>query len=95
MELVPLLIQLASGAVGGNLAGKLLPKNSLGTIGNSIAGIAGGALGGQLLGMLGMGGDAAASATDIGGIVQNLVGGGAGGGALMAIVGIVKGMLKK
>lgn len=95
MELVPLLIQLASGAVGGNLAGKLLPKNSLGTIGNSIAGIAGGALGGQLLGMLGMGGDAAASATDIGGIVQNLAGGGAGGGALMVIAGIVKGMLKK
>jgi uncharacterized membrane protein YeaQ/YmgE (transglycosylase-associated protein family) len=94
MELVPLLIQLASGAVGGNLAGKLLPKNSLGTIGNSIAGIAGGALGGQLLGMLGMGGDAAA-ATDLSGIVQNLAGGGAGGGALMAIIGVVKGMLKK
>ena len=48
MELVPLLIQLASGAVGGNLAGKLLPNNSLGTIGNSIAGIAGGGIGGYL-----------------------------------------------
>lgn len=94
MELVPLLIQLASGAVGGNLAGKLLPNNSLGTIGNSIAGIAGGGIGGYLLSMLGMGGDAAA-ATDLSGIIQNLGGGGAGGGALMAIIGIVKGMLKK
>jgi hypothetical protein len=44
--------------------------------------------------MLGMGGDAAA-ATDISGIIQNLAGGGAGGGALMAIIGIVKGMLNK
>ncbi|MFN9665900.1 MAG: hypothetical protein ACK57C_04830 [Bacteroidota bacterium] len=94
MELVPLLIQLASGAVGGNLAGKLMPNNSLGTIGNSIAGIAGGALGGQLLGMLGMGGDAAA-AMDIGSIVKNLAGGGVGGGAVMAIIGVIKGMLKK
>lgn len=93
MELVPLLIQLASGAVGGNLAGKLLPNNSLGTIGNSIAGIAGGGIGGYLLGMLGMGGDAAA--TDLSGIIQNLAGGGAGGGALMAIIGIAKGMIKK
>ncbi|MCA6466721.1 MAG: hypothetical protein IM552_01825 [Chitinophagaceae bacterium] len=94
MELVPLLIQLASGAVGGNLAGKLLPNNSLGTIGNSIAGIAGGGIGGYLLGMLGLGDDAAA-ATDLSGIIQNLAGGSAGGGALMAIIGIAKGMIKK
>jgi uncharacterized membrane protein YeaQ/YmgE (transglycosylase-associated protein family) len=94
MELVPLLIQLASGAVGGNLAGKLLPNNSLGTIGNSIAGIAGGGIGGYLLVMLGLGDDAAA-ATDLSGIIQNLAGGSAGGGALMAIIGIAKGMIKK
>lgn len=94
MDIVPLLIQLASGAVGGNLAGKLMPKSSLGTVGNSIAGILGGGLGGQLLGMLGMGGDAGA-ATDVSGIIQNLAGGGAGGGVLMAIIGVVKGMMKK
>jgi uncharacterized membrane protein YeaQ/YmgE (transglycosylase-associated protein family) len=94
MDIVPLLIQLASGAVGGNLAGKLMPKSSLGTVGNSIAGILGGGLGGQLLGMLGMGGDAGA-AMDVSGIIQNLAGGGVGGGALMAIIGVVKGMMKK
>ena len=37
-----LIIQLIAGAVGGNVAGKLLPQFNLGTLGNSIAGILGG-----------------------------------------------------
>jgi len=57
-EYLPLLIQLVSGALGGNVAGKLLKNMSLGTLGNSIVGILGGGLGGQLLGMLGMDVDA-------------------------------------
>ena len=56
MDLLPLIIQLASGAVGGNVAGSLMKNMSLGTLGNSLAGILGGGLGGQILGMLGMGG---------------------------------------
>jgi hypothetical protein len=32
---------------------------------------------------------------DMGGIVKNLASGGLGGGALMAIVGVIKGMIKK
>ena len=72
-----------------------MPKSSLGTIGNSIAGIVGGGLGGQLLGMLGVGGDAAAGSMDISSILTSIAGGGVGGGVLMAIVGIVKGLLNK
>ena len=53
-NLVPLIIQLVSGAVGGNIAGSLMKDSSLGTIGNSIAGILGGGIGGQLLGLLGV-----------------------------------------
>ncbi|HEY7754446.1 MAG TPA: hypothetical protein VH856_11595, partial [Steroidobacteraceae bacterium] len=56
MDITSLLIQLASGAVGGNVAGAALKNLSLGTLGNSIVGILGGGLGGQILGMLGMGG---------------------------------------
>lgn len=41
-----LIIQLVLGAIGGNLGGALLKNLSLGTIGNSIAGIVGGGLGG-------------------------------------------------
>ena len=40
--LLPLLIQLASGAIGGNVAGNLLKTLSLGVLGNSVAGIVGG-----------------------------------------------------
>ncbi len=86
--MLPIIIQLLSGAVGGNLAGSLLKKLSLGTLGNSIAGILGGGLGGQLLSLVGMStGDAS---MDIAGILGNIAGGGVGGGVLMAIVGLIK-----
>jgi len=75
------------------LAGKLLPKLSLGSgVANMLAGILGGGLGGQLLGLLGIGGgDAAASG--IGGIITSILGGGVGGSVLMAVVGLLKSML--
>ena len=40
--IVGLIVQLISGAVGGNVAGIALKQYDLGTIGNSIAGIIGG-----------------------------------------------------
>ena len=36
MDIVTVLVQLISGAVGGNIAGNLLKKLSLGSVGNSI-----------------------------------------------------------
>jgi uncharacterized membrane protein YeaQ/YmgE (transglycosylase-associated protein family) len=91
-EYLPLIIQLISGAVGGNVAGKLLPKLNLGTLGNSIAGIVGGGLGGTLLGMLGLATD---GGMDVSGILSSLVGGGVGGGVVMAIVGVIKNAMAK
>ena len=94
--LVPLLIQLASGAIGGNVAGSLMKNLSLGTLWNSVAGIAGGGLGGTILGMLGMGVDqTVGSGMDVSGILGSLAGGGVGGGALMAIIGMVRNMMNK
>ena len=92
-SLLPLIIQLVSGAVGGNVAGGLFKNLSLGTAGNSLAGIVGGGLGGQLLSMLGI-------ATSTGGmglesIVGSLAGGGVGGGVLMAIIGVIKKAMAK
>ena len=95
MDILPLVIQLVSGAVGGNVAGKLLPKSSLGGIGNTIAGIVGGGLGGQLLGLLGLGGGAEGGGMDITSIISSIAGGGVGGGVLMTIVSFVKGLLQK
>jgi hypothetical protein len=96
VNIVALIIQLVSGAVGGNVAGALLKKFSLGTVANSIVGILGGGLGGQLLAMLGVGGaGAAGGALDVGSIISSIAGGGVGGGVLMAIIGLIRSALKK
>jgi hypothetical protein len=91
--LLPILIQLISGGAGGNLIGKLLPNLSLGTIGNLIAGVLGGGLGGQLLSGL-LGADVAPSGgLDLGSIIGSVGSGAAGGGVLMAIIGLIKKLL--
>jgi uncharacterized membrane protein YeaQ/YmgE (transglycosylase-associated protein family) len=91
--LLPLIIQLVSGAVGGNIAGSLMKNASLGTLGNSIAGIVGGGIGGQLLGLLGLA--VASGGMDLSGIVGSIASGGVGGGVLLAIIGIIKKALAK
>jgi len=91
-SLLPLIIQLISGAVGGNVAGSLMKKFSMGTLGNSLVGIIGGGLGGQLLGMLGVA--TSTGGMDIASIVGSIAGGGVGGGVLMAIIGVIKNALK-
>ena len=94
MEFLPLIIQLLTGAVGGNVVGKLAKNLNLGTLGNSVAGIIGGGVGGQLLGMLGV--DAGPSGSlDLVSILGSVASGGVGGGALMAIIGLIKSVLAK
>ena len=46
-----LIVGLLSGAVGGNVAGKLINKIDQGTLINSISGVVGGGLGGAILGI--------------------------------------------
>jgi uncharacterized membrane protein YeaQ/YmgE (transglycosylase-associated protein family) len=89
MNIISLIIQAISGAVGGNMAGAAMKENSLGTLGNSIAGIVGGGLGGTILQMV-MGTAAAGGGLDLQSILANVAGGGVGGAILMAIVGIIK-----
>lgn len=87
-----ILIQLISGVVGGNLAGMAMKNLSLGTIGNSIAGLVGGGVGGQILSqVLGMGG----GGMDMSGIVTQIAGGGVGGAVVLAIVGVIKKAMAK
>jgi uncharacterized membrane protein YeaQ/YmgE (transglycosylase-associated protein family) len=90
-----LIIQLISGAVGGNIAGSLMKNANMGTLLNSVIGILGGGLGGQVLGMLGMGGAAAAGGMDIASILTQVAGGGVGGGILLAIISLVKNAMAK
>lgn len=72
-----------------------MKENSLGTVGNSIAGILGGGLGGTLLQMV-MGSAATGGGSmDLTSILSNVAGGGVGGAILMAIVGIIKNKMAK
>lgn len=90
MNIVSLIIEAISGAVGGNVAGAAMKDNSLGTMGNSIAGVVGGGLGGTLLQTV-MGTAAAGGGSlDLTTILSNVAGGGVGGAILMAVVGIIK-----
>ena len=79
--IVELLISLASGAVGGNIAGALMKDKSLGTLWNSVVGILGGGLGGTALGMLGI---------DAAGIIGNVAASGVGGAILLFVVSLFK-----
>ncbi len=86
--LIPLIVNLISGAVGGNVAGKLFKNLSLGTLGNSLAGIFGGGLFGQFI--LGAMGIDPSAGMDLTGILTSILGGFGGGGILMAIIGFIK-----
>lgn len=92
--IIGLIIQLVSGAVGGNIAGAALRQYDLGTIGNTIAGIVGGGVGAQIIGALLGGGvepaAAGAGGLDIGSIIGQIASGGVGGGILMVIIGLIK-----
>ena len=98
MEWLNVLIPIISGVVGANVAGSAMKKFDLGTVGNSIVGLLGGAAGALITSMLG-GGDPGASGfpaatqaggVDMGSIVASIVGGGAGGGVLMSLVGAIR-----
>ena len=100
MNMIALIIQLISGAAGGNMAGALLKNFSFGPIGNSIAGVVGGGLGGQLLGMLtSRGAFSAMSAVGSGfnfpSMLSSVAAGGVGGGIVTAVVGLIRNQLAK
>ena len=91
-SLIPLLIGLGSGAVGGNVAGKVM-NSGMGTLGRSLTGIVGGAGLSFVLQQFGIG---AADPTAGAGlnpmaIISNVASGGVGGGILTFILGKVMG----
>jgi uncharacterized membrane protein YeaQ/YmgE (transglycosylase-associated protein family) len=92
MNIISLIISFVSGAVGGNLAGAAMKDKSLGVTGNSLSGILGGGIGGAILQLLGIGG-AQGATLDIASILESIASGGVGGGILLAIVSVLKGLL--
>lgn len=85
-------MNLVAGAIGGNAAGKASPTFDLGMLGNTIAGLVGGGVLGQLIPLVLPAISAAAQSGNlsIGGILTHLIGGGAGGAILTAIIGAMK-----
>lgn len=92
--LLPWIIQLLSGAAGGVGAGQALKNQSLGKVGDAIAGLAGGGLGGVILNVLTNLGSSG-GALDPTAIGTNVAGGGVGGAVVMIIVGVIKKALGK
>ncbi|HTO39608.1 MAG TPA: hypothetical protein VL026_01420 [Rhizomicrobium sp.] len=85
-----LIIQLITGAIGGNAAGAAAKSMSLGPVGNTIAGAVGGLGGGQLLALLMPTLTTAMGSPDMNAMLGQIVAGGAGGAILTGIVGFIK-----
>jgi hypothetical protein len=98
MDIATLLVQLLSGAGAGQLAGKAIPNLSLGGVGNLLAGLVGGGLGSQVIAsMLGTGATAVSAAggdADLSSIVTQILSGGAGGGMMTWLVGMLRQMFQ-
>jgi uncharacterized membrane protein YeaQ/YmgE (transglycosylase-associated protein family) len=103
MDIVNLIISLISGAAAGNLAGSLMSAKNLGIIGNTIAGLIGGGAGDFILKAMGVLASTSAagmaggtgSEFDLSTILASIGAGGVGGGALTAIVGLIKDAIQK
>ena len=102
--IIGLIIEIIAGIIGGNAAGAAAKNANLGTAGNSIVGGIGGLVLGQILGALGVGEPGMAPAEgaapagtgfDIGALIAQLIGGGAGGAVLTLIVGLIRNMMSK
>ncbi|UVJ42524.1 hypothetical protein NVV94_18080 [Pseudomonas sp. LS1212] len=89
MDIVNLLVQLISGAIGGHVAG--MDKHGMGPMLDSILGGIGGIILGQVL--VAMTGDGATAAPSIASIATSIIGGGAGGAILTVIAGFIKSRL--
>ena len=73
---------LLSGVAGGNIAGLLFKKVSLGIMGNTLAGLVGGGLGAQVL--------QAYPLAALPGVIGYVLFGGIGGVALMIVLGQIR-----
>ena len=102
--IVPILVQLIAGGIGGNVIGQVVKSLNLGTTGNTIVGAIGGIAGTWLAskvpGLDSLVGAAAGAAGTTGGMdLGALAGQGAtglvGGGILTAIAGLIKSATSK
>jgi hypothetical protein len=95
-QLLPLVIQLIGGALGGNAAGALLKNANLTVILRTILGVVGGVAGGQLASVIGVLQTLLGEQAGTGGMVAGNAGTSAIGGAVLTlIVGLIKQSMNK
>lgn len=89
---ISMIIQLISGAVGGNAAAKVNRGFDLGTLANSIVGALGGVGGGYLLSTLlpNLIATAEGAGFDVAAVATQIVGGGVAGAVVTAIIGAIR-----
>lgn len=105
MDIISLIISLISGAAGGNVAGAAMPEKNLGAIANTVIGLLGGGAGDFILKALGVLSSGAATAAnapatgagdlDIASILATIGVSGVSGGALTAILALIKDAIQK
>lgn len=93
MDIMTLVINLISGAVGGNVAGAAMKDKSLGPLLNSVVGVLGGGAGAAILKMMGMAVNQ--GGLDVQAVISSVASGGIGGAVLMVVIAMIKGMMKK
>lgn len=102
--IIGFIIQIVAGAIGGNAVGAGAKNYSLGTAGNSVVGAIGGLILGQILAAMGIGEPGMVTAEgaaptgggmDVGALIAQIVGGGAGGAVLTLIGGLIKNAMGK
>lgn len=96
MDFVTLLLPFFSGAAGGNLIGGIAKNLNLGSLGNSLAGLVGGGLGSLVIGnLLGIPMTATGAEADGSALLGQILGAGAGGGIMTAIVAMLQKSLSR
>jgi len=86
-SLFPIIISALSGAVAANFAGLALRNFSLGYIRNTIVGIIGGVIVSIIVSSSGL--------SNLGTVLNGVICGGAGGGVLLLISGLIRNLIKK
>jgi len=94
VNILPVIIQLVGGAIGGNFVNAACSRIGLGCIMSSLTGMLGGEIGGRVLLSL-TGSGAAGNTSDVQIFLASLLGGTAGGAVITALAGWIKEMLAK
>lgn len=97
MDVLNLIISLVSGAVGGNIGGAAVSEKNLGGIANTIIGLLGGGAGDLILKALGIidSTSVPGAGLDLTSILTTIGVSGVSGGALTAIVALIKDAIQK